>query len=266
MKKLLAFMLFCSFFAILMGMSVYAKSNVAIDTDNTKNGIVTIKMVDIDLKKKIYKVRVEKGSDKYDYTLILPSTNLPLQMGTGEYKVTVMENVSGNSYKPLESKTFQVTSIDEAEMYKASIPMIEYSVAENAVPAFRKLTEDKKTVNDIISILYDTIARNYSYDTAKAMNPPAGYVPVVDEIYASKKGICYDYSSLLGSALRSQGIPTRLVMGYAAGLDEYHAWNEILIDGKWVAVDATYDAQVIKAGKKYTMAKDKDKRQVVKIY
>ena len=41
---------------------------------------------------------------------------------------------------------------------------------------------------------------------------------------------------------RSQGLPTKLVKGYAKGVDGYHAWNEVLIGGKWVVVDSTFDA------------------------
>ena len=41
----------------------------------------------------------------------------------------------------------------------------------------------------------------------------------------------------MGALLRSQGIPTQMVMGYAD--ITYHAWNNIYIDGEWVRYDAT---------------------------
>ena len=59
----------------------------------------------------------------------------------------------------------------------------------------------------------------------------------LDEVLETKMGICFDFSALMGALLRSQGIPTQMVMGYAD--ITYHAWNNILIDGEWVRYDAT---------------------------
>jgi transglutaminase-like putative cysteine protease len=89
-------------------------------------------------------------------------------------------------------------------------------------------------------------------------------VPVLDSVFNAKKGICFDFSSLFGGVLRSQGIPTRLVMGYIPELGDgtvLHAWNEIWIDYRWVAVDATFDAAYFAAGRKITA-----KAQIVKVY
>lgn len=57
-------------------------------------------------------------------------------------------------------------------------------------------------------------------------------------------GICYDYSSLFGSMLRSLGIPTKLVMGRKDDIEAYHSWNEVYLEdeNKWVTIDTTYDA------------------------
>ena len=68
-----------------------------------------------------------------------------------------------------------------------------------------------------------------------------------------KKGICFDYASLMTAMLRSQRIPAKLVIGYAG--EEYHAWisvyteetgwvNGIIrFDGTtWVRMDPTYAA------------------------
>jgi transglutaminase-like putative cysteine protease len=72
---------------------------------------------------------------------------------------------------------------------------------------------------------------------------------------------------VFGGALRSLGIPARLVMGYPPEKpDLYHAWNEIYLDGKWVAVDTTFDAELVKAGKPYSLERDRSKAKIVKIY
>ncbi|MBQ1472846.1 MAG: transglutaminase domain-containing protein, partial [Lachnospiraceae bacterium] len=44
---------------------------------------------------------------------------------------------------------------------------------------------------------------------------------------ASKKGICFDYASLMSALLRSQQVPTKLVVGYSG--TAYHAWISVYI-------------------------------------
>jgi transglutaminase-like putative cysteine protease len=68
-----------------------------------------------------------------------------------------------------------------------------------------------------------------------------GYLPLADEVLLTRKGICWDYASLLAVMLRSIGIPTKLVKGYADyAPDVYHAWNEVLYKGQWKTIDPTY--------------------------
>ena len=70
---------------------------------------------------------------------------------------------------------------------------------------------------------------------------------------ASKKGICFDYASLMAAMLRSQGIPTKLEVGYSG--QAYHAWISVYLqetgwvdgiisfDGKdWTLMDPTLAA------------------------
>lgn len=264
MKKRIFCFILASLFTLFFCVSVFAAPSATIDKSNAAKGLVTINMTDF--SGKTIKAMVEKGTEKYYYTLIKSPVTIPMQMGTGDYKVSVLENIGGEKYKPLVSETVNAATIDEKEMYKASVPMVEYSVSTKAVPAFKVITDGKSTDSDKVSAVYDNVINNYSYDTAKASSVKGDYVPVIDDVYNAKKGICYDYAALVGGTLRSQGIPTRLVMGYVPEIPVYHAWNEILINGDWVSVDATYDAQVVKAGKEYTMAKDKSKTKVVKIY
>ena len=48
-----------------------------------------------------------------------------------------------------------------------------------------------------------------------------------------KKGICFDYAALMTAMLRSQDIPTKLVVGYTGSL--YHAWINVFLEGQgWV--------------------------------
>ena len=51
--------------------------------------------------------------------------------------------------------------------------------------------------------------------------------------------------------LRVQGIPTRLMVGYAGKM--YHAWNIVLINGEEVFYDPTLELSAIESGQTYTV-------------
>jgi hypothetical protein len=187
-------------------------------------------------------------------------------MGKGVYKITVLQNVSGNKYKPLTTKSVEVDKVDLQYMFSHQSFLVSFNDAMKSISDYDKLLADKSADSAKIETVYNDLVKNYSYDFAKVKTLPNDYVPWIDDMYGSKKGICYDYAALLAGVLRSQGIPTKLVMGYAPNVKEYHAWNEILIDDDWVVVDTTYDSQLAKANISYTFAKDGAQRKVVKVY
>ena len=98
-----------------------------------------------------------------------------------------------------------------------------------------------------------SLIKNIKYDKEKANNVQYGYVPDPDQTLNDKTGICFDYASLTCAMLRSQGIPTKLEVGYVG--EVYHAWiscyvdetgwidNIIEFDGKdWSLLDPTLGA------------------------
>lgn len=72
----------------------------------------------------------------------------------------------------------------------------------------------------------------------------------------SKKSVCQGYSSLTAALLRASGIPAKLVMGHALGIDSAkewpketiskddinHTWVEAYVDSRWISIDATWDS------------------------
>jgi hypothetical protein len=74
---------------------------------------------------------------------------------------------------------------------------------------------------------------NITYDHEEAETVQSGYIPDVDEVLATRTGICLDYAALMTTMLRSQRIPTRMEIGYAG--TAYHAWLSTYIeDIGWV--------------------------------
>jgi len=255
------------FFLVLLSFllfPLYVYADITINTDKTSQGLVQIQYAG-DMSKPV-KVLVEANGDKNVYTIHdSDPCYVPLQMGSGTYKISVLQQIQGTQYKPLKSISVEVGNVDTNIMFTSPSLLVNFNNTMKAIQGYASMTKDKKT-DDKIQALYKDIVKNYSYDFDKVKNLPSDYVPVIDEMYASKKGICYDYSVLLASLLRNNGIPTKLIMGYAPEIEDYHAWNEILINGKWVTVDTTYDSQYDKAKQSYTFAKDASKRKAVKVY
>ena len=95
---------------------------------------------------------------------------------------------------------------------------------------------------DIISSVYNYIITHFTYDYSKASSVTSGYLPDIDEVFTSEKGICFDYAALMTAMLRSRDIPCKLQIGYAG--DIKHAWIDVYIRGKgWVEQAITYDGE-----------------------
>ena len=176
--------------------------------------------------------------------------DFPLQYGDGEYTARIMQNIEGDQYFAVESITFDVTIEEENRVYLHSVQNIDWDYERLAIKAVRgivsgSLAGGKEPLRFACTEdLYQYIVENIKYDHGKIFDLLYDYLPDVDETYLSEKGICYDYASLLAAMLRSIGIPAKLVKGYASYNPEvYHAWNEVYVDGRWIVIDSTKDAE-----------------------
>lgn len=233
-----------------------------LDTSKLSQGVVGVQY-DVPKDKRI-KVMITKDSNSYTYNLYSQQTeSFPLQQGNGAYKVTVLENTTGNKYKPLYSEVVDLTLNDSSSVYLSSVQNVKWNTSDAAIQKAKQLTAGKTTNQEKVKAIHDYIVSNVKYDYALANSVTTDYIPNIDKTLASKKGICYDYASLFAAMSRSVGIPTKLVMGNSSYVTQYHAWNEVLIDGKWVTIDTTVDAglgkvketDLIKSASKYSAAK-----------
>ena len=102
---------------------------------------------------------------------------------------------------------------------------VDFNANSEAVKKALVLASGANSDLDVVKSVYHYVIKNVTYDYDKAATVQSGYIPTVDETLATGKGICFDYASLMGAMLRSQGIPTRLEIGYAG--TEYHAWISV---------------------------------------
>jgi len=241
---------------------VNASSNISIDTKQAEEGIVRISYEGLNKKTK---VMVEKDSTIYYYDLKTEEEFFPLQLGDGNYTVAVLENISGTKYKMLTKKSFKV-NIEENAVYLKSAQPVLWDEDMEAIKLANSISQDKKDSEEVVQALYEFIVKNIEYDYSKMDKLSSDYTPDIDTILQDGKGICYDYSVLLSAMLRSQGIPTKLVKGYREGINAYHAWNEVYLNGSWKIIDTTYDAYLLNDGTSYSMFQDKNNYNKLKEY
>ncbi|WP_410513415.1 transglutaminase-like domain-containing protein [Paenibacillus sp. BR2-3] len=219
-------------------------------------------------KDKRTKLMITKDNNSYTYNLFSSQQNerFPLQQGNGSYKVTVLENTTGNKYRTVYSAMVQLSLSNTNVVYLNSVQNIKWSSSDKAIQRAQLLTQGKKTDEEKVKAIYNYIVKNVQYDYGLASSVSSDYIPNIDNTLTDKKGICYDYSSLFAAMLRSVDIPTKLVMGNTSYVSQYHAWNEVLLNGKWVTIDTTVDAGLIKNKKTATLIKSSNKYTTAKVY
>lgn len=86
--------------------------------------------------------------------------------------------------------------------------------------------------------IFTWVAQNISYDVETHYSNKKFYLdhPDAIEVLNSKLAMCMGYSRLNAALHRAAGIEAKVVFG------EGHAWNEIMINGKWQTQDTTYGA------------------------
>lgn len=249
-----------------LSMTVYAddvvkneKAQMDFTSSNSK-GTVRIKVLSKTDKK--VKVSIEKGDMKYTYDLNgnTNSEAYPLQWGNGEYNIKVLIQASDpNKYSVAMTNKFTLALKDDKAPFLNPNQLVNYKNDSKVVKKAAELVKGKTTEIEKVEAIYKEVLK-MEYDTKKASTVQSGYLPDVDVIFDSKKGICFDYAAVFAAMLRSQGIPAKLVMGWVKVPNSkdpvYHAWNEFYLkekgwfkvnemkfDGKTFSrVDATFDS------------------------
>ena len=200
-----------------------------------------------------FKVLVKVSGKTYNYTMDTGDwAAFPLSEGNGSYQVSVLENVSGTKYANVIAVSFKAKLTDPFSPFLRPNLHVNYLNAPKTMEKGAELTEGctgpLQKVDAIFTYITDTII----YDYILAATVEAGYVPDLDRVLSRKRGICYDYSSLMAAMLRSQNVPCKLVFGYVGKI--YHAWISVWVgeegwvevihfDGKsWQRMDPTFSA------------------------
>jgi hypothetical protein len=209
--------------------SVFLNDKASIDASNAAEGYVILKYTggkSVPIKVQITK----KGGENYTYNLKSDGTAeiFPLSVGDGDYTINIFENVSGSKYALAFGKTIGVKLRHQFLPFMYPNQYVKFSAGSGAAKQAASLVAGKATDLDKLNAIYQYVVQNFTYDRELAKNAPAGYVPNVDAVLQSKKGICFDYAAVMSAMLRSQNIPCKLVIGYAG--TAYHAWVNVFIE------------------------------------
>ncbi len=212
------------------GTLVFTSDYVVIDHSNASKGYIMVEYVGTHIGK--IKFRIEDAAG-VQYTYDLHDKEgyqvFSLHSGSGDYTFKTFEQASGSEYYNVDTQTLTVTIEDELLPYLYPNQYVDFSSTSDAVLKAGELYSYTETDLDFIAAVFYYIMDVVAYDHDKAEQAVngeiAGYLPVIDETLSSGMGICFDYASLMTAMLRSQGVPTRLVIGYAG--EVYHAWISV---------------------------------------
>lgn len=249
--------------ALILCLPLKLNANSGSIVFNENKGTVSVKFQSSNYEE--LKVVIQKDSKKYNYNLYDGDETFPLQMGNGTYTVGVYQRVAkgSNRYRSL-TKTSKNVSLPKNAVYLASVQNVDWSDKSKAIQLAKELKLKDAKDEESFKAIYDKIVATIVYDHQKAKTVGTRYLPVIDTTLSEEKGICYDYSSLMAAMLRSIGIPTKMIHGNSSNVREYHAWNEVLLNDKWVIIDTTIDAQLFKWGSDYKTYKPQSEYENVK--
>ena len=208
------------------GVLVHDNTKAVIDYSNNADGYVMVQYkMDSEFRLKCQVT----GPDEITYTYNLTPEEwavFPLTAGDGKYKVTVYQETKNGSgkYATVLSKTMEVVLENEFEPFLRPNQYVNYDGEPKTVELAAELVGDLAPL-DAVAAVYDWVVTNLTYDKQKAKTVQSGYLPDLDDVLEAKQGICFDYAALMAGMLRSQGIPCKLVVGYAG--TAYHAWISV---------------------------------------
>ncbi len=239
----------------------------SVDTTSLQNGSVTVNanlagkgiigiQANVEGNQKL-KVKVSLGENAVYYN-IRPGQmiKVPMQMGSGTYRIELYQNISGTDYARLYSRDLTVALENENDVYLSSSQIVNFENSVGSMGLAAKLTQNARSDMDKLDAIYRYVVGNITYDYDEVNRIDPAYIPDIDTVLYGKKGICYDYAAVMASLLREAGIPAKLLMGYRSDAESYHAWNQALINGRWITLDATWDSVLRQNGQPYTMEKD----------
>lgn len=232
------------------GEKVKKDGSLKVDCSNCNKGYVFAKASKSKAK---LKLRVSKGDDvlTYDINQEGNAEVYPLQLGDGKYTVSLYKNVKGKQYAADGEVSFKVSLKNEESPFLYPNQYVYYTASYDAVAKAQSLCEGLTSRKDKFKAICKFMEQNFVYDFVRAVTVKTGQLPDIENCYKQKMGICQDLAAVMVCMLRSQDVPSKLVIGYADS--NYHAWTlTYMDDGEQVFYDPTVAVNGIGKPKEYT--------------
>ena len=221
------------------GVHVKENDKAIIDYSNFEDGYVMVKFKE-DTGKRV-KAQIKCSADTYTFDVKPGQWEvLPFGNGNDSYTVQLCENIEGNKYAVSIAEQIKVVLRDEFAPFIRPNQYVNYSGAEKTIKKAGELCAGRDDTLDKVEVVYHFVVGNFKYDMELANTVKSGYVPDLDKVLSTYKGICFDYASLMTGMLRCQGVPCKLVVGYAG--DAYHAWISVWTEEEgWIGKAIFFD-------------------------
>lgn len=222
------------------GTTVYRGDNILLDASHVNDGYIMVKYTG---SADEIKIQIKKNGETYTYTCKSHDyETFPLTEGSGNYKVDVLENISGALFTLSLSRNIKANLKDEFSPFLYPNHYVWFTADSKAVSKAYGISSQSADDLDYVEQVYKYVINHVKYDNVKAENVSTDYVPDIDETLDTGKGICFDYASLMSAMLRSQGVPTKLVVGYSGSA--YHAWISVWLEETgWVDNIIEFDGE-----------------------
>lgn len=177
--------------------------------------------------------------------------NVLAEYTVGPYQqLTVVANLEGQArYRDYNMSNSGTKKDLPADVVAAYTKPTRYWQTDGAVAAAAKsVVKSDAKVSDNVRAVYDYVINKLTYNNDKIkFNVRQGAAKALAN---PSNAICLEYADLMIAMLRSQGIPARMVVGYAyagsiktsaAVADSLHSWVEAYVPGVgWMTVDPTW--------------------------
>ena len=130
------------------------------------------------------------------------------------------------SYQIPQEYSIYLRPSNEIQSDDSEISRLAATVTANSTDDWDKIVKLTKFVNSYVT--YDKSLVGQEKDARWVLE--------------NRRGVCVEFANLYAAMARSQGIPTRIITGYATSPDgswQAHAWAESYV-GEWVPVDPTW--------------------------
>ena len=158
--------------------------------------------------------------------------------------------MSGKKYSQEGKITISVSLKSYTIPFLGPNQYVNYSKASEAVAKANDLCAGK-TAKESFDVVCSFMKSSFVYDYVKAVTIKAGVLPDIDGSYKKKMGVCQDLAAIMACMLRTQGVPCKLMIGYAD--KQYHAWTVTIINGEELFYDPTAALNAISKVKQYTL-------------